>query len=80
MNEKNARAFVLGYEAGEAAEQERIIKLLLERSNATSKETLIALIKREQNPHVRAETDVIKVEKVEIPLESVRTCGCKGKH
>ena len=45
MNEKNARAFVLGFEAGEASERERIIKLLLERSNATSKETLIALIK-----------------------------------
>jgi hypothetical protein len=28
MNEPNARAFILGFESGEAAEQERIIKLL----------------------------------------------------
>lgn len=30
MNEENGRAFVLGFEAGEAAERERIIKLLEE--------------------------------------------------
>lgn len=30
MNEENARAFVLGFEAGEASERERIIKLLEE--------------------------------------------------
>jgi hypothetical protein len=28
MNKENGRAFVLGYESGEAAEQERIVKLL----------------------------------------------------
>lgn len=28
MNKPNAKAFVLGFEAGEAAEQERIVKLL----------------------------------------------------
>jgi hypothetical protein len=30
MNEPNARAFVLGFEAGEASEQERIIQLLVD--------------------------------------------------
>ena len=30
MNEENGRAFVLGYEAGEASERERIIKALEE--------------------------------------------------
>lgn len=31
MNKENARAFVLGYESGEAAEQERIIQMLKKR-------------------------------------------------
>jgi len=59
MNEDNARALALGFEAGEAAEQERIINLLKDRHKAyTAKhyidgimemEELIALIKGETN-------------------------------
>jgi len=55
MNEENARAIKVGFEAGEAAEQERIINLLKDRHKYyTSKcyidgimemEELIALIK-----------------------------------
>lgn len=56
MNEENARAIKVGFEAGEAAEQERIIKLLEEwgenagcfccASDAAASE-IIALIKGE---------------------------------
>jgi hypothetical protein len=59
MNKDNARALALGFEAGEAAEQERIINLLKDRHKYyTSKcyidgimemEELIALIKGETN-------------------------------
>jgi hypothetical protein len=57
MNEENARAMAVGWEAGEAAEQERIINLLKDRHKRyTAKhyidgimemEELIALIKGE---------------------------------
>ena len=59
MNEENARAIKVGFEAGEASEQERIINLLKDRHKYyTSKcyidgimemEELIALIKGEDN-------------------------------
>lgn len=59
MNEENGRAFVLGFEAGEAVEQERIIEILKNRLKAyTAKyyvdgimemEELIALIRGEEN-------------------------------
>lgn len=55
---ENAKAFVLGFEAGEAAEQERIVKLLSgvawasicktnDESRVVSTRDLIALIKGE---------------------------------
>ena len=44
MNEENARAFVLGFEAGEAAEQERIVKLL-EDQDSVSGAWAVALIR-----------------------------------
>jgi hypothetical protein len=59
MNKDNARALALGFEAGEASEQERIINLLKDRHKYyTAKcyidgimemEELIALIKGETN-------------------------------
>ena len=59
MNEENARALALGFDAGEAAEQERIVEILKDRLKAyTAKhyidgimemEELIALIRGEEN-------------------------------
>ena len=56
MNKENARAYVLGYESGEVAEQERIIELLSsiawtsiaktdDESRMVNTKDLIALIK-----------------------------------
>jgi hypothetical protein len=56
MNEENGRAFVLGYESGEASEQERIVNLLSsiawisitktdDESRMVNTKDLIALIK-----------------------------------
>jgi hypothetical protein len=59
MNKENARAFVLGYESGEAAEQERIIQMLKKRreeyiakcynDGILEMDELIVLIKGETN-------------------------------
>ena len=59
MNKENARAFVLGYESGEASEQERIIKLLKKKrqeyvakcynDGILEMDELIVLIKGENN-------------------------------
>jgi hypothetical protein len=59
MNEENARVLALGFEAGEASEQERIVKILKDRLKAyeakyyvdgiMEMEELIALVKGETN-------------------------------
>lgn len=59
MNEDNARALALGFEAGEASEQERIVKILKDRlktyeakyyvDGIMEMEELIALVRGETN-------------------------------
>lgn len=70
MNKENARAFVLGFEAGEAAEQERIVKML-EAQDSVSGAWAIALIRGEKM------TDQYRFEHIENVRDMYRDQGAE---
>jgi hypothetical protein len=70
MNKENGKAFVLGFESGEAAEQERIVRLL-EVQDSVSGAWAIALIRGEKM------TDQDRFENIENVRDMYRDQGAE---